>query len=354
MQKQNPQSDTVFRTLVIGLLAVLAIAVLVTGTFLNAKVNQLGDAMINGLEAQNEITFYRNGGTEIITYSFSDPVVPMTETYSSSGTYLWTEHVFIEAEKDSQGVLLVANKPDSTLVHNPAAIARYGLAMYSNYLELGGEAYLTEARAQADYLIETMEPETGALKFDYPGSLGYGDPPTIVAAPWVSAEAQGLAGSLLSRMYDLTSEDRYRNAAQLVLKPLEVDVADGGVARDFFGSTIYETYPTATVNFNLNGHLSAVIGAFDVWKLTGNAQAQALYRQGVSATEAALPFFDSRGISLYDLSHLFNSPADIQMPDTKFHPLRISQLEIINQEAESETIGFYISLWTAYVNGSSQ
>ncbi|MDR1183185.1 MAG: D-glucuronyl C5-epimerase family protein, partial [Coriobacteriales bacterium] len=350
----NPGERSVFKILVVGLLLVLLIGGVSGGLFLNEKINLLSSTVIDGPSPESSVSIDRRGNTETIIYDFGDQQdISLKEPYSSDGIYFWSEHIFISRTEDASGVHLVANGATGDMVYNPAAIARYGLNQYSNYLKLQDPVYMDDARVQADYLVDALDPETGVLLNEFDSTINTGSAYEILRAPWVSADAQGLTCSLLARMYDQTGDEKYSEACKLAIQPFLRTVEDGGVTREFQGYTFFESYPTKLPDFELSGFMNSLIGLFDVWQITQDETAYSLYTQGVETLEFSLPYFDSAGISNYQLAHLFRSSGTIYIPGTAFHIDHIQRLEAINQYEESPVLAHYIKLWTMYIKGNA-
>jgi hypothetical protein len=355
LPSQSPKSNepSVFKILIVGLLLILLIGGISGGLFLNEKINLLSNTVIDGLSPDTSVSIDRRGNTETIVYYFGEQQdIALKEPYSPRGTYFWTGHVFISKDKDASGVLLVFDGGSGEMVYDPASIARYGLAQYGNYLELNDSVYMDEARAQADYLVAALNPETGALTYEFDSALNTGSSYETLKAPWISATAQGLACSLLARMYDQTNDEKYSEACKLALQPFTKSFEDGGVAREFQGRVFFESYPTKLPGFELSGFMHSILGLFDVWQITQDETAHALYEQGIETLKFSLPYFDSTGISYYQLAHLFRERGAIYLPGTAFHVTHIQQLEAINRYEEDAVLAHYQKLWTTYIKGA--
>ena len=248
--------------------------------------------------------------------------------------------VYNSAQLDENGIALANGK------YNAVTISQYGLNAYGRYITEKNEEYLEVAIKQADFLLEMQDKETGNYYYDYDYAV-YGSD-EVLKAPWNSAMAVGNTLSLLTRIYYVTNDEKYLDAAINSLKPLTLDVEDGGLVSYLFGHKFYEEYPTNKGNFALNGFMFTLIGLYDFYTVTGNQLAGRLYNDGIDTLTFALPFYDSVGISLYHLSHLFYDNQPIHYSD-KYHVIHIGQLELLYQLEKEEIFKYYIDRWTSYV-----
>jgi hypothetical protein len=346
---RNATSFSSFNILALGLLALIALLVLVGGVFLNTKFNTMSENIRTGFANNSPVSVTNKENNEIIAYNFFGPYVSDEEPYVSSGKYLWMERVSVSQDRDAQGVLRSWDAVEQELRYSPSDIGAYGLAQFGNYLDSGEERHLEGARVQADWLIENMDPDSGLLV----GNLSVLVPGTddVLKAPWYSASAQGYACSLFVRMYVQTGDQNYQEAAILSAKPLGQYLSGKGLVRDFYGHPFFEEYPTQAPTFGLVGHMVALVGLYDVWQSFDDSNARAWYEKGVVTLEYVLPFFDSKGLSLSHLGHLFREQASPALESTLNHKSAIAYLEIINQSENSKRISYYISQWIEYVNG---
>lgn len=225
-----------------------------------------------------------------------------------------------------------------------------GLEQYGNYIETEDKSYYEKAKLQADYLLDVQDKATGDFYYNFDFKVG-GTNQTM-HAPWTSAMAQGQVISLLSRIYHISNDERYLKAAEMAMKPLTVDVKDGGLRADFFGYTYYEEYPTIPASYTLNGFMFTLIGLHDLYSVTENEKAKKLYDDGIKTLEFCLPFYDSTGISLYHLGHLTDQKLPLHYSE-KYHNIHIAQLKIINKFENNDVFKYYSERWEGYVKENS-
>jgi hypothetical protein len=343
------ESASGFPVLTLYLLVLIVLLGLVGGLFLNTKFNTISENIRTGFANDSQVSVMNKENNEVISYNYFEPYESDKESYSSSGAYRWMERVPVAQDRDEQGVLMSWDATEQDFKYRPDSIASYGLAQFGNYINGGESEYLKGARTQADWLIEHMAPDTGLLVSDIaitvPGTSA------VLEAPWPSASSQGYACSLFARLYAQTGEQKYREATILSAKPLERNLEANGLVRDFYGHPFFEEYLTQAPTFGLVGHMVATLGLYDVWQVLDDSDARVWYEKGVATLEYALPFFDSKGLSLSHLGHLFREQTAPALVSTYNHKSAISYLEIINQEENNKRISYYITQWTEYVNG---
>lgn len=241
---------------------------------------------------------------------------------------------------------IIMTKRDEGYVYNIADISFYGLYSYSKYIEDNDKNDYEIAKKHADYLIEIQNKDDGGFYYEFE----YKVPGTAekLEDKWISASGQGIALSLLSRIYSVEKDEKYLNSCLLGLKPFAVDVQDGGLKADLFGHAFYEEYPTKKSNYSLNGLLLSSIGVHDLYEISKNETALEIYKTAIETLKFALPFFDYDNISLYNLGFI-NDYKNNKCAIEKYHIRNIAQLEIINQFEKDDEIDFYISKWKMYV-----
>lgn len=227
-----------------------------------------------------------------------------------------------------EGVLQTDYKGDIGWQYQPVDIAFYGLACWNSFYKSGDSSWMGKFLTQADYFVSE--------RFDV-GScsvLRYHFKAWNFRVPWISAMAQGLALSLLSRVYAETGNQIYLNTAYEIFKSFGVDLEPGGV-RDVLpdGSVWYPEYPEFSDGrkYVLNGFVFALLGLHDFYLLTKEKQAKIWFNQGIEALKANIERFDAGTGSFYDLNHFFI------YSQNQYHKLHTRQMRQL-YEITGETI----------------
>ena len=161
--------------------------------------------------------------------------------------------------------------------------------------------------------------------------------------PWISGLCQGRLIDVLCRAWQLTDDPKYIDAAMAATGVFYVDVEDGGVrSTDAEGNVYYEEYPfPGKYHHVLNGFVFALMGLYDLWRVTGNEDVRRLYDQGLATlcAEGVLDRYDTGTWTAID-----QSPAARKGMRSGFYNYlharqmlamyKITGLEIFNQKAK--------------------
>jgi hypothetical protein len=162
--------------------------------------------------------------------------------------------------------------------------------------------------------------------------------------PWPSAMTQGLAISCLIRAFNVIGDERYNDSAIKALKPYQKSIAEGGVTCIDKGCVFYEEYPSKKCYHVLNGSIFALWGLYDLVRFKSDAEARALYNEGLQTLVEWLPRFDIGYWSLYHISKGLKNPATIP-----YHRLHINQLDVMYCITGYDIFKKYHKLWSIYL-----
>lgn len=234
-------------------------------------------------------------------------------------------------EVDIEGVIIWRDAKGLPATH-PVTIAQYGLAALGGYTRTHDRRYLDRAIANAQRLIDVSEPgDDGALWFPYYFPHTYYD--VTMPVPWWSSMAQGQPLSLFSRLAAMNPHDaRWRLHADRAFSSFKAWRALGKpwiTTMDRDGYLWFEEYagdvePLMVVN----GHIFALYGLYDYFKLTGEPDAAVLFDGGATTV---LRYFDHfrqpGGVSYYCVR-----PGYCRRPEWQnvfYHPVHIQQLRTL-------------------------
>ena len=176
--------------------------------------------------------------------------------------------------------------------NSPTARAMCALSRWAD----GNTAYLVTV---ADQFI--AEQVNGQIQWMAPLEPAYG----ITKAPYISSLTQGVVTSVLLRAYQNSGQQKYLDAAQDTYRWIVAPVSQGGTLDTHIG-TWFEQLPTqvpgAESGHILNGHMSALLGIYDYYRVTGDANAKAMFDAGAAAIKANMAWYDVGYWSVY--SHL--------------------------------------------------
>jgi hypothetical protein len=243
------------------------------------------------------------------------PVMPLTFTFANDGyalrslsvverPYYRTQVISLidTGSHDASGVRMVSRS--GRLYDHPVAQAQYALDLLNSYRITGDAAYLNRARLQAQRLIDRAVTARGAWYFPY--AFDFANAGEVHRAPWYSAMAQGQALSVFVRLFEVTADEKYLQAAGWALNSFK-NLPDGApwtVAVDAAGYLWFEEYPETPLDYILNGHIWAIYGLADYHRLTGDASALALAQGALTAVRHYMGSFRAPGyLSRYCLKH---------------------------------------------------
>jgi hypothetical protein len=224
--------------------------------------------------------------------------------------------------KDATGVRM--HKIGNTLYNHPVAQAQYGIANLESYIISQDQRYLDRARLQAQRLIDTADKIGSAWYLPYPFDFYlHGYQTDRRAAPWYSAMAQGQAITLFVRLFEVTGDEAYRNAADGLfasfLRPRGTS-NPWVVWVDSQQHLWLEEFPGQAPDRTLNGHMFATFGMWDYWRLNQDDRAKKLYQGGLTTVVDYMSLYrNEKWISQYCLSH----PTVLS---TKYHLIHIAEL----------------------------
>lgn len=218
---------------------------------------------------------------------------------------------------------------------NPVTIAQMGLGAWQGAAE--DEDLLRCVDMVASWLARALEPD-GAVRYRFPLRGTY-----EVAAPWVSAMAQGEIASLLVRAGATLGRPELLDAAVDAVRPL-LEGRDGLVVETSEGPVLQE-YPTAPPSHVLNGWIFALWGLYDVsCAPAGHGAAEALFDQSVAALASRLSLYElSGGWTRYDL---FPHPIP-NVASPFYHALHAAQLRALARLVDDRRFEAAAARWEA-------
>lgn len=232
------------------------------------------------------------GYSFIHTTAAADRLIPLIEKatakpYSRSGAYPWPVDFRVMSAPikiGADGVPVV--KYGSVWKNNPTTVAQWGLWS----LRVGNRA---DAVRAAEWLLERQQPDGRWLY-----RIRFVSEGKVLHPPWSSAIVQAQAMSLFTRLWRLTGDLRYLNAARRSLPPLldrMTSCFDGDCRLPF-----YELYPGMTPSHVLNGHMWALLGLYDMAPF--DRRAANGYVVGRRTLLHVLPLYEVRGHAAYSLA----------------------------------------------------
>lgn len=224
--------------------------------------------------------------------------------------------------------------------YNPVTIIQYGLWQLEKFAVFHQKQGLRKAVHIADWLISHVQNhnQLGCI-WIYNFSLSFYGP----KAPWISAMAQGEAISLLLRLHQILSYDRFLKVARLAIKPFYVPVANGGVLSELDdGCPIFEEFPTLPPPHVLSGHLFALLGLYDYITYFDDDRALLLFENATSRLGANLFRWDTGYWSYYDLHRTR------RLASPMFQELHVRLLNVLYEITQKTIYRKYARRWARF------
>lgn len=247
-------------------------------------------------------------------------------------------HIF-----DDDSIILVNYKRNLGPQYNPTTICQYALGNHALYLRTGDENRLQTFLRHADWLLENGVREGAMLLWPF----DFDDPwDERVKAPWKSAMAQGEAISVLLRAHQSTGQERYLTAASQALKSFYFTIEEGGVTYRKGDFVFFEERVVDPPNHILNGHIYAMLGVYDYYRVTADEDALALFNEVASSLSANLHRFDFGFWSKYELMYgpEHGHPLPLVAP-MSYHLIDIELVAVLHEITGDKRFDEYAKKW---------
>ncbi|MBN1481686.1 hypothetical protein EH223_04920 [candidate division KSB1 bacterium] len=210
--------------------------------------------------------------------------------------FLIDEHALLAGHSqdyrfDDKGIPVIPSYIDvdeNRLIYYPISIGQYGLAIYHTWLE-------TQSEYDKRRFINIVDWFYSHRIADEKGIYWLTDvekPEYRITAPWPSAFSQSRGLSILLRGWQITGDDRYRQAAEKALVIFDIAACDGGVTTFTDLGPFYEEYPTVFPTMVLDGFLFSLCGLYDAVRALKSSRARALFDAGIKSLLKWLPHYD--------------------------------------------------------------
>lgn len=230
--------------------------------------------------------------------------------------------------RDAKGVPMY--KIGSKLYDHPVAQAQDGLRALESFRISNDPAYMNQARLDAQRLLDRKVLRDSGMFFPYPFDFAlHGNTANTIRAPWYSGMAQGQALSLFSRLADITKEPSWRLAADATFASLLLPPDAQNTSLPFVSWVDsdkhlwideYAQQPLTKADRTFNGHIFAVFGVWDYFRISQDARAAKIFAGALENVR----YHVDRGwrlrswISHYCLTHGTLS--------AKYHQIHVGQL----------------------------
>ncbi len=243
--------------------------------------------------------------------------------------------LFTSPPFNSEGVPVVDYGEDIGRQINPVTVAQYGLNNWELYLQTQESQYSDVVIIQSNWLVDHQEEGKWTYHFEIKErSLQKG---------WISAMAQGQAISLLLRAWQLTEDSLYFRSAQEAFSIFRLTLDQGGVSFIESDSSIwFEEYPNRlNPSHVLNGHIWALFGLWDYYRVTNDQATKQLFEAGVQAVADQIDRYDTGYWVLYEQEPL-------RLINGSYMDLQIDQMNVIYAITQNPIFDIYAKRWYDY------
>lgn len=210
--------------------------------------------------------------------------------------------VYAREITDSLGVPFVfyakQNGIETGLRFNPTIVANRALEYFDQLNEKQNPGTLRRFRNCIRSLSDSMTRKNGysfyQFKWQQPfyPNLGF---------PFTSGMSSGRSIAAFTKAYQIIHDSIYLLEAKDLLRGFYIPVEDGGFTYKTDGGWWYEefAFPNSVTPRILDGHIYALMGVHEYWKMTKDDSAKFIFDQGIKALKEHLPFYDAGGGKVY-------------------------------------------------------
>jgi hypothetical protein len=211
--------------------------------------------------------------------------------------------------------------------YHPVYIFQFGLHLLDVFLSKKDSSLLTQIKAIAKKMeaiaVEVDSSLFFSYSFDFP-LHGFND--QILYSPWYSGMSQGQGLSYYCRLYKLTGDSIYLNAASKVFNSFLRLKGNNNLpwvsCVDSKNNIWLEEYPMDLPAFTLNGMVFAIYGIYDYYLVTSNPQASLLLRGSITTIKKNIHLYENtEDISFYCLKH--------KVKNLGYHNIHVGQLKML-------------------------
>lgn len=165
-------------------------------------------------------------------------------------------------------------------------------------------------------------------------------PARALEPPWISCLSQSLGISVLLREYQLEGNAKFLDAASQALRVMRKTLNEGGCAYRMPVGVWYEEYPNLKKPSHvLNGHMWALFGIWDYYRVTQDVTAKKMFEDGISALTEELPKYDLGYWSVYSQDN------HTDMVQGNYQAFIIEQLKVLQGISPNSSLSSRIKRW---------
>lgn len=195
---------------------------------------------------------------------------------------------------DIENVFKIGSSTESEANYNIAGICEFALINLEKYYNTKDEKYLNLFLSNIKWLESNAVINSETAYWYYTYEMG-----EYSGNKWASSISQGMAASVMTRAYVLLKEEKYLDLAIKAVNTILTPVHQGGFKYSY--DTFKCFYEESGTNSHiLNGHIYAMLGIYDVYRLTKNDKYLKAFEDAASDIKNNIRFFDLGFASTYD------------------------------------------------------
>jgi hypothetical protein len=276
---------------------------------------------------------------EVFGFSFEYPLEVDDDAGSRDSLhyYLYSDRLTWSAMRmDPAGIPRVWYRSTGT-VYRPAYVAWYALVNLGHYLRGKGSQHLEIFLNQIDWLERhAVVRDDGAVVWYQP--FDYLEGGVFLPAPWVSANAQGMAMSAMVRGWRVTKKPSLWKLLRCSARIFDLEVDQGGIRIPVDGGIFYTEVPGGPVPGIMDGFMTSLLGLYDLFVETEDAKVGQLFQAGLDGLKFLLQARDYRQKwSWYGCRAYLSPPA--------YHCLNRLQLSVLARLSGDPYLAEYADRW---------
>lgn len=226
---------------------------------------------------------------------------------------------------------------DPNFDENPTLKGFCALAYWNAFIAFNHTNSLLNFRKWANWFLNNQVDGKWAWGIDLPSRNQ--------KAPWISGLTQSLGISILLREYQLSQDTRFLEAATKALAWMGRPITEGGIAYKMTSGTWFEEYPDASnPSHVLNGHMWALFGIYDYYRVTRDQTAKKLFNLGIAALLSEIHKYDVGYWSVYAQTNR------VDVVTGAYQQFIIEQLLVLHQITGKARLRQYSEKWALSLN----
>lgn len=241
-------------------------------------------------------------------------------------------YYYIRPAPVSRHSMTVLSCEGDRLKDSPTMKAFCALGMWNAAKAFNDPEALTKFRELANWFLSTQVDGKWLWQISVPSRE--------LEPPWISCLSQSLGISVLLREYQLEGNAKFLDAASRALEVMGRTLSQGGCSHRMRVGVWYEEYPNQKKPSHvLNGHMWALFGIWDYFRVTKDVTAKRMFEDGMLALTKELPKYDLGYWSVYSQDNR------VDMVGGNYQAFIIEQLKVLQAITSNPSLSPYINRW---------